>query len=83
MAVSLSRNRSIGTVTISQTTRTTIANQNFKPKPNVALNEIIDVTTVGVQDGFTLIYNSDTGRYEAQPVSNAAIRLDVVFGGSF
>ena len=83
MAVSISRARSIGAVTINQTTRTTIANQNFKPKPNVAMAEIVDVTTSGVEDGYAIIYSSTSGKYEAQPVSNAAIRLDVIVGGTF
>lgn len=83
MPVSISRARTIGTVTISQTSRTTIANQNYKPKPNVAMAEIVDVSTTGVEDGFAIIYSSTTGKYEAQPVSNAAIRLDTIVGGTF
>ena len=43
---------------VTQQTRSTIAVQNFAPKPNISLGEVRDVSTTGVQDGFTLIFNS-------------------------
>jgi hypothetical protein len=52
----------IGQVKLTQQTRSTIAAQNFSPKPNVSLGEVIDVSTSGVQDGYTLIYNSATSK---------------------
>lgn len=80
---SVGRSNRLGPVTVGATTRTTIANLNFKPKPNVALAEIIDVSTVGVEDGYALIYNSDTEKYEAQSIANAAVTITNITGGTF
>jgi len=79
----IGRSNRLGPVTVGATSRTTVANLNFKPKPNVALAEIIDVSTAGVEDGYTLIYNSDTEKYEAQALSNVAIDLTSITGGTF
>ena len=80
---SVGRSNRLGPVTVGATTRTTIANLNFKPKPNVALAEIVDVSTVGVEDGYALIYNSDTSKYEAQSIANVAINITTITGGTF
>jgi hypothetical protein len=80
---SIGRSSRLGPVTVGATTGTTVANLNFKPKPNVALAEIIDVSTVGVEDGYALIYNSDTEKYEAQAISNVAINITNITGGTF
>lgn len=68
----------IGRATIKQTTRSTIVSQNYTPKPNVSLAEINDVSLGGVEDGQTLVFNSSTGRYEANTVA-----VPVVNGGTF
>jgi hypothetical protein len=39
----------IGQVKLTQQTRSTIAAQNFAPKPNVALTELTDMNVAGVQ----------------------------------
>ena len=80
---SVGRTNRLGPVTLGATTGTTVANLNFKPKPNVALAEIADVSTVGVEDGYALIYNSDTNKYEAQSISNVAINITTITGGTF
>jgi hypothetical protein len=41
----------LGNITVRQSNRTTIAASDFKPKPNVSLAEINDVSTLGVEDG--------------------------------
>jgi len=66
---------------VTQQTRSTIAVQNFAPKPNISLGEVRDVSTTGVQDGFTLIFNSDTGKFQPGPTSNVAITK--ITGGFF
>jgi hypothetical protein len=68
---------------VTQQTRSTIAVQNFAPKPNVTLNEIGDVSTVGVQDGFGLLFNSSTNKYEAKALSNVSVALAQITGGTF
>jgi len=70
----------IGRVVINQPNRSRIVAQNFAPKPNVSLAEISDVTTSGVQDGDTLVYNSATGRFEANTVTATVTE---VIGGTF
>lgn len=57
----------IGQVKLTQQTRSTIAAQNFKPKPNVALIELTDVSVVDVEDGDALVFDSATGKYITKP----------------
>jgi len=80
---SIKRTNSLGPVTVGATTRTTVANLNFKPKPNVALAEIVDVSTTDVQDGFALVYNSSLGKYVTQSLANADISITSITGGTF
>ena len=70
----------IGKVTIRQPNRSTIVAQNFTPKPNVSLAEINDVSTTGVQDGYALVYNSATGKYELQQITATVTEIT---GGTF
>ena len=70
----------IGTVRIRQATRSTIVAQNFAPKPNVSLSEINDVTILGVQDGDGLVYNSATGKFEANTIFATVTEI---IGGTF
>ena len=70
----------IGKVLINQPNRSRIVAQNFAPRPNVSMAEINDVTTVGVQDGDTLVYNSATGRYETKTV---IATVTAIAGGTF
>ena len=70
----------IGKVVISQPNRTTITSPNYRPKPNVALAEINDVSTEGVQDGFSLVYNSANTRFEMRVATSVLEKLD---GGLF
>ena len=73
----------IGQVKLTQQTRSTIAAQNFSPKPNVSLGEVIDVSTSGVQDGYTLIYNSATSKYETKSIANVSATVTQITGGTF
>ncbi len=73
----------IGRATVRSPTKTTIASQNFAPKPNVSLSEVNDVSTVGVQNGFTLVFNSNSGKFEAQAAANLTGTITSISGGSF
>ena len=70
----------IGKVVISQPNRTTITSPNFRPKPNVSFGEINDVSTLGVEDGESLVYVYANNRYEFKVASAAVTTID---GGLF
>ena len=70
----------IGRATITQPNKSTIVAQNFAPKPNVSLSELNDVTISGVENGQVLVYNSASGKYEANTITAS---VTVVNGGSF
>lgn len=70
----------IGKVTVFQPNQTTIVSTNYKPKPNVVLSEINDVSTENVQDGFSLVYSSANNRYEMKIATTVLEKLD---GGTF
>ncbi len=72
----------LGKVTIFQPNRTTLVSSNYKPKPNVSLAEINDVSITGVENGYSLIFNSSTEKFEAQPISNG-ISITTITGGTF
>ena len=59
----------IGQVKLTKQTSSTIASQNFKPKPNVALTELTDVSIVNAQDGNVLVFESSTGKYTTQAIN--------------
>ena len=73
-------NSGVGQVTVSQQTRTTVASQNFKPKPNVALTELTDLNISGVQDKQVLQFDSATGKFIANTVSATVTSVN---GGAF
>ena len=70
----------VGKVKIGQTNRTTIVSSNFKPKPNVALTELSDISISSVQNGQVIQYNSTTGKFEANTVVATVVSVN---GGSF
>ena len=70
----------IGRVKVTQSTRSAIVAQNFAPKPDVSLAQLNDVNTQDVQNGQALIYNSTTGKFEANTVTASVVS---VIGGTF
>lgn len=71
---------SIGRATIKSSPKTAIAADTFAPKPNIALAEISDVSTTGVQDGDAIVFNSATNKYETKTVTATVTE---VIGGFF
>ena len=65
---------------VRQQSRSTIVAQNFAPKPNIALAEISDVSTTGVEDGDALVFNSVTNKYEAKTITATVTEI---IGGTF
>ena len=82
MAVNARINSSgnIGQVKLTQQTRSTIAAQNFAPKPNVSLTELNDISITSVQNGQVVQYNSTTGKFEANTVTATVVSVN---GGAF
>ena len=70
----------IGQVKLTQQTRSTIAAQNFAPKPNVALKDLTDMNIVSPQNNQALIFNSATGKFEANTITTTVATVD---GGRF
>ena len=70
----------IGKVTVFQPNQTTVVSPKYNPKPNVALDEINNVSTLDVQDGFSLVYSSANNRYEMKIATTVLEKLD---GGTF
>jgi len=70
----------LGKVTVFQPNRTTLVSPNYKPKPNVSLAEINDVSTTGVQDGDSLVFGSANNRFEIKVATTVLGSLD---GGLF
>ena len=68
------------TGTVRQQTRSVIAAQNFAPKPNIAISDVVGINVAGVENGQGLIYNSTTGKFEA---NNVTAVVTSVFGGNF
>jgi len=73
----------IGKVVISQPNRTTITSPNYRPKPNVAFGEINDVSTEGLEDGFTIIFSAANNKFETKSAANLQASVTNVIGGFF
>lgn len=81
--VKITQPGTIGKVAVSSPNRTFISDPKFKPKPNVALVELTDVTIESLQDGEVITYNSDEGKFIIAPINQAQINLRNIVGGSF
>lgn len=73
----------IGRVRLKATGRSTISSQNFSVTPNVAVSDLSDATAAGAENGYALIYNSSTGKFEPQRVVATDVELASIVGGSF
>ena len=72
----------IGRVVINQPNRTTITSPNYRPKPNVAMAEINDVSVDGLQDGYTIIFSAANNKFETKSAANLTASISI-FGGYF
>lgn len=73
----------IGRVRLRASGRSTISSQNFEVTPNVSINEVNGVSTAGVQNGYTLVYNSVTEKFEAKENIATDVEVESIVGGSF
>jgi hypothetical protein len=65
---------------VRQQNRSTIVSQNFAPKPNVSISEVSGVSVSGVENGQSLIYNSSSGKFEANTIVASVVAVN---GGVF
>ena len=65
---------------VRQQTRSVIAAQNFAPKPNISISEVVGVNVAGVQNGQVLQFDSTTGKFEANTVTATVVSVN---GGAF
>jgi hypothetical protein len=63
----------IGKVTITSPVRTTIADPKFRPKPNVALTELTDVSIGSPEDGEIVAFDAVSGKYKTSSIADIAI----------
>jgi len=72
----------IGRVVINQPNRTTITSPNYRPKPNVSMAEINDVSVDGLEDGYTIIFSAANNKFETKSAANLTASISI-FGGYF
>lgn len=73
----------IGRVVVKSPNRTTIADPNFKPKPNVAITELSDTQITNLQDGAVLSYNSTLEKFVVSPLTQDSLDINNINGGRF
>ncbi len=73
----------IGRVVVKPSVRTTIADPNFKPKPNVAITELTDTQITNLQDGAVLTYDSNIEKFVVSPITQDNIDITNINGGGF
>jgi hypothetical protein len=71
----------IGKVKVRQPLQTSVVAPGFDPDLKIYMGDILDVDDSNLQDGYTLIYNATTGKYEAKAIEGLAITN--IFGGTF
>jgi len=70
------------TVPNTKTVVTSVATGSQKVT-SAKLEQLANVdTTEGLEDGYTLVYDEDTGKFKAQPLS-ASVQLTTLDGGTF
>lgn len=73
----------IGKVAVQQSLRTTVADPNFKPKPNVALTELVDTNITSLEDGQVVTYSSVDGKFIVKGIGDIDAKIDKINGGFF
>lgn len=73
----------IGRVVVQSGSRPAIVSQRFEPKVELSFADIGGISTSGVQEGYTLIYNSSTGNFESKAIADLTGEITEIFGGTF
>jgi len=61
----------------------TVITSQSKTSSTQSLSGLTGVDTSGVQNGYTLVYDSTTGNWEAAPASSFASSVTAIDGGTF
>ena len=69
----------IGTSTNRVVTSTT---SQSKTQTSTTLDGLEGVDTSGVQNGYTLVYDSTSGNWQAKPASDVAANVSAIDGGT-
>lgn len=84
--VTVPSNRSTSTKVSSTTPSTrvsTITTTQSQTTTATSLSGLQGVDVTGVEDGYTLVYDSDTGNWEAAPASDVAANVQNLDGGTY
>ena len=77
MAIKVSATRGATKVSVNT------VNTGSQRVTSASLQQLSNVdTTGGLQDGYTLVYDEDTGKWVAQELSSS-VQLDVLDGGTY
>jgi hypothetical protein len=71
----------IGKVTVQQPKQSSVVAPGFDPDVQIYMGDILDVDDSTLQNGYTLIYNATTGKYETKAIDELAVAN--IFGGTF
>ncbi len=66
-------------IRIRQQTQTSIASPTYGPRVNLSLDDLNDVIVANPQEGYTLVYNSTTNKFEIGPPG----QINLITGGTF
>ena len=72
-------------VTIGKSTNRVVTSttSQSKTQTSTTLDGLEGVDTSGVQNGYTLVYESNNGKWEAAPASNLSVNVTAIDGGTF
>lgn len=73
----------IGKVVVKSTNRTMVADPKYKPKPNVAISEIVGFDVSVKADRDVLLYDADSGNFVSGPIDGAGLAINTIDGGKF
>ena len=79
MAVTVRTTNNIAVTQGSRATGSITVNKSTGGK----LQSLTDVNTTDLQDGYTIIYDTTTNKWVAQPISAGAVTITTVDGGTY
>lgn len=77
------RQHNIPTIKVRGTGQTSIVYPGFAPRVNVSVNDVIGLSSIGVENGYTFVYNANTQTFEASAITEADLTIRVIVGGTF
>tara|TARA_B100000131_G_scaffold215796_1_gene207447 strand:- start:33 stop:284 length:252 start_codon:yes stop_codon:yes gene_type:complete len=71
------------TVSLGSARVVTSATPQSQFATSTTLENLSGVDTTGVQNGYTLVYDSTSGNFQAKPASDVAANVTAIDGGTF